>query len=452
MNFITRAIAVLVLGVNGLSAFAQPDNFQKLDGIIAVVGDEIILQSEIEARMLQEQMRGVTVSTDKGCVFLEEMLFEKLLLHNAKIDSLVVNDAEVMDEIDRRLTYYIELLGSIEAFEAEYGKSVAQWKDDFSKPIKEQLLAQKMQGSINQQVRSTPAEVIEFFNSTHKDSLPLIPEEISYSELVIQPEITDAQKRAVETKLDSIRDLVADGQMSMTLAATRYSEDPGSKYKGGCYSNIGRGQFVPAFEAAVFDTPTGGYSEVFETDFGYHFLRVTDKRGEQFIACHVLIKPKVDPHALENNGLRIDSVYNKLSSNKIEFDQAVLSYSTKKSSANQKGQVVNQRDGGIRFGVDELEPSIYFMIDALEKGGFSEPVNLVDEDGNGYWAIFRLDARHAAHRANPQDDYALFQSQVESDKRNQAMTDWVKEHLTEAYIRLDEDIENCEFEMNWKKD
>ena len=452
MNFISKASAVFVLGIMSLAAYAQPGDFQKLDGIIAVVGDEIILQSELEARLIQEQMSGGTIGPNKGCELLEEMLFEKLLLHNARIDSLVVSDMEVMDEIDRRLAYYIEMLGSIEAFEAEYGKSVAQWKDDFGKPIKNQLLAQKMQGSINKQVRSTPAEIIEFFEEAPKDSLPLIPEEISYSELVIQPEITVQQKRAVETKLDSIRDLVAEGKMSMTLAATRYSEDPGSKYKGGCYKNIGRGQFVPEFEEAVFDTPVGAYSEVFETDFGYHFLRVTDKRGEQFSACHVLMKPKIDPLALEKNGVKIDSVYQKLSSGKMSFEHAVLEYSTKTSSANQKGQVVNNRDGGVRFGVDELETSIYFMLDALEIEGFSEPVNLVDADGNGYWAIFKLNARHPAHRANPSDDYSLFQSQVENIKRQKAMSDWVEEHLEEAYIRLHEDLQNCQFDMNWKKD
>lgn len=452
MNFISKASAVFVFITMSITLFAQPGEFQRLDGIIAVVGDEIILQSELEARLFQEQMSGGTVGPNKGCELLEEMLFEKLLLHNARIDSLVVSDMEVMDEIDRRLAYYIEMLGSIEAFEAEYGKSVAQWKDDFGKPIKNQLLAQKMQGTINQQVRSTPAEVIEFYENSPKDSLPLIPEEISYSELILQPQITDEQKQAVASKLDSIRNLVAEGKMSMTLAATRYSEDPGSKYKGGCYTNIGRGQFVPEFEEAVFDTPVGGYSEVFETDFGYHFLRVTDKRGEQFSACHVLMKPKVDPIALERNGLKIDSVYNKLNSGVIDFEHAVLQYSTQENSANQKGQVVNNRDGGLRFGVDELETSIYFMLDALEEGGFSEPVNLIDSDGNGYWAIFKLDKRHPAHRANPQDDYSLFQSQVENIKRSKAMSDWVEEHLNEAYIRLDEDLKNCQFGMNWVKD
>lgn len=432
-----------------MSAFAQPDSFQLLDGIIAVVGDEIILHSEMENRVFQEKLQGKTVTLDNRCSMLEEMLFEKLLLHNARIDSLVVTDAEVMDEIDRRLAYYINMFGSIEAFEAEYGKSVTQWKDDFGKPIKSQLLAGKMQSSINQEVRATPAEVLEYYENTPVDSLPLIPEEISYSELVIQPQISEIQRQNLRNKVDSIRNLVASGKLSMTLAATRYSEDPGSKYKGGCYTNIGRGQFVPEFEAAVFDTPTGGYSGVFETDFGFHFLRVTEKRGEQFSACHVLMKPKVNPLALELNGATIDSVYQDISSGKITFDAAVLQYSTQETSANQRGQIVNARDGGTRFGIDELDPNIYFILDPLEEGGVSEPVQLIDADGNGYWTMLRLDARHIAHRANPQDDYALFQSQVENILRMDAMNEWVSKNISSTYIRIDPTFDDCEFQMNW---
>jgi peptidyl-prolyl cis-trans isomerase SurA len=449
MQITTRISAILFCCTVSMSAFAQPDSFQLLDGIIAVVGDEIILHSEMENRVFQEKLQGKTVTLDNRCSMLEEMLFEKLLLHNARIDSLVVTDAEVMDEIDRRLAYYINMFGSIEAFEAEYGKSVTQWKDDFGKPIKSQLLAGKMQSSINQEVRATPAEVLEYYENTPVDSLPLIPEEISYSELVIQPQISEIQRQNLRNKVDSIRNLVASGKLSMTLAATRYSEDPGSKYKGGCYTNIGRGQFVPEFEAAVFDTPTGGYSGVFETDFGFHFLRVTEKRGEQFSACHVLMKPKVNPLALELNGATIDSVYQDISSGKITFDAAVLQYSTQETSANQRGQIVNARDGGTRFGIDELDPNIYFILDPLEEGGVSEPVQLIDADGNGYWTMLRLDARHIAHRANPQDDYALFQSQVENILRMDAMNEWVSKNISSTYIRIDPTFDDCEFQMNW---
>ena len=436
-----------------LSLFAQPGNseFQLLDGIIAVVGDEIILNSAIEDRALQARIEGGEADESNKCGFLEELLFEKLLLHNARLDSLEVSDGEVMDEIERRLAYYIKMLGSVESFEAEYGKSVAQWKADFTEPILDQLLAQRMQQTISQEVRATPAEVLEYFEKTPVDSLPLIPEELSYSEIVLQPVISDRQKQAVRTTLDSIRNLVATGQLPMTLAATRYSEDPGSKYKGGCYENIARGVFIPEFEAAVFDTPLNGYSPVFESDFGYHFVRVTDKRGEQFSACHVLMKPRVNPLALESLSSKIDSIYASINAGSTTFERDVLSFSTRESSKNSKGQVVNPRDGGLMFGIDELDPNLYFLLEPLEIGEMSSPVQLVDDDGDGFWTILRLEDRKAAHRANPKDDYALFQSQIENNMRALDMNEWIDEHISDTFIRLSSEYINCEFNINWKQ-
>ena len=436
-----------------LSLFAQPGNseFQLLDGIIAVVGDEIILNSAIEDRALQARIEGGEADESNKCGFLEELLFEKLLLHNARLDSLEVSDGEVMDEIERRLAYYIKMLGSVESFEAEYGKSVAQWKADFTEPILDQLLAQRMQQTISQEVRATPAEVLEYFEKTPVDSLPLIPEELSYSEIVLQPVISDRQKQAVRTTLDSIRNLVATGQLPMTLAATRYSEDPGSKYKGGCYENIARGVFIPEFEAAVFDTPLNGYSPVFESDFGYHFVRVTDKRGEQFSACHVLMKPRVNPLALESLNSKIDSIYASINAGSTTFERDVLSFSTRESSKNSKGQVVNPRDGGLMFGIDELDPNLYFLLEPLEIGEMSSPVQLVDDDGDGFWTILRLEDRKAAHRANPKDDYALFQSQIENNMRALDMNEWIDKHISDTFIRLSSDYNNCEFNINWKQ-
>ena len=436
-----------------LSLFAQPGNseFQLLDGIVAVVGDEIILNSAIEDRALQARIEGGEADESNKCGFLEELLFEKLLLHNARLDSLEVSDGEVMDEIERRLAYYIKMLGSVESFEAEYGKSVAQWKDDFTEPILDQLLAQRMQQTISQEVRATPAEVLEYFDNTPLDSLPLIPEELSYSEIVLQPVISDRQKQAVRTTLDSIRNLVATGQLPMTLAATRYSEDPGSKYKGGCYENIARGVFIPEFEAAVFDTPVNGYSPVFESDFGYHFVRVTDKRGEQFSACHVLMKPRVNPLAIESLSSKIDSIYASINAGSTTFERDVLSFSTRESSKNSKGQVVNPRDGGLMFGIDELDPNLYFLLEPLEIGEMSSPVQLVDDDGDGFWTILRLEDRKAAHRANPKDDYALFQSQIENNMRALDMNEWIDEHISDTFIRLSPEYINCEFNINWKQ-
>jgi peptidyl-prolyl cis-trans isomerase SurA len=448
------ATSLLVLALCGAStaALAQPgvtESYQRLDGIIAVVGDEIVLDSDIRERVLQAKLEGRTVTEDQECSLLESILFEKLLLHHARLDSLEVTDAEVMSEIDRRLAYYLQMFGTIEAFEAEYGKSVAEWKAEFNDPVREQILAQKMQGEIDQSVRSTPAQVQDYFAAIPVDSLPLIPEELSYSELVMQPEVGEAQKMRTRSTLDSIRYLVETGKMSMTLAATRYSEDPGSKYKGGCYKNIGRGQFVPEFEGAVYETEVGGYSPVFESDFGFHFLRVTDRRGEQYSACHVLMKPTFDPKALDRMQSQIDSVSVKLALGDLPFETAVLKYSTRDETRNQKGQVVNMRDGGTRFGVDELDPNVFFLLQDLGEGEVSAPVQLLDEDNQAYWAMIRLDERFPAHRANPQDDYALFQQQVEAELREDALSTWIDKRIGESFIRVDSPYRECAMDMPW---
>ena len=447
-------MSLLVFALCGASnaAFAQPsasESYQRLDGIIAVVGDEIVLASDVRERVLQAKLEGRTVTDDQACSLLESILFEKLLLHNARLDSLEVTDAEVMSEIDRRLAYYLQMFGTIEAFEAEYGKSVAEWKAEFNDPVREQILAQKMQGEIDQSVRSTPAQVQDYFAAIPVDSLPLIPEELSYSELVMQPEVGEAQKMRTRNTLDSIRYLVETGKMSMTLAATRYSEDPGSKYKGGCYKNIARGQFVPEFEGAVYETEVGGYSTVFESDFGFHFLRVTDRRGEQYSACHVLMKPTFDPKALDRMQSQIDSVSVKLALGDLPFEAAVLQYSTRDETRNQKGQVVNVRDGGTRFGVDELDPNVFFLLQDLDPGEVSAPVQLLDEDNQAYWALIRLDERFPAHRANPQDDYALFQQQVEAELREDALSKWIDKRIGETFIRVDAPYEACTMDMPW---
>ena len=448
----TRTLMAGLLALCGLThLWAQPssDAYQRIDGIVAVVGDEIVLASDVRDRVTQAQLEGREVSADNECGLIESILFEKLLLHNARLDSLEVTEAEVMGEIDRRLTYYLQMFGSLEAFEAEYGKSVAEWKAEFQDPVREQILAQKMQAEIDQTVRSTPAEVQDYFDAIPADSLPLIPEELSYSELVMQPEVGEAQKMRTRNTLDSIRTLVSTGKISMTLAATRYSEDPGSKYKGGCYKNIVRGQFVPEFEGAVFETAIGDYSPVFESDFGFHFLRVTDRRGEQYSACHVLMKPTFDPRALEMMATTIDSVSVQLAMGATSFDAAVLRYSTREATRNQKGQVVNSRDGGARFGVDELDPNVFFLLQDLQPGEVSAPVQLVDEDNRAYWAMIRLEERFPAHRANPTDDYALFQQQVEADMREEALSKWIDKRIGETFVRVDAPYRDCAMDMPW---
>jgi peptidyl-prolyl cis-trans isomerase SurA len=449
----TKSLAIAAVWVMAIgNAWGQPGpapELKQIDGIIGVVGNEILLESEIATAVFSAKAQGVATDEAARCKMMEDLLFQKLLVHNARLDSIEVGDMEVMDEIERRLAYYIRMFGTVEAFEAEYGQTISEWKAEFQAPVQEQLMAQKMQAEINQQVRATPAEVQTYFAETHPDSLPLIPEALSYSEIVLQPTVTEGAKMATRTQLDSIRILVSTGKMSMTLAASRYSEDPGSKYKGGCYENISRGAFVPEFEAAVFDTPVGDLSPVFETDFGFHFLRVTEHRGELFSACHVLMAPKINASDLQEMGVIIDSLAGALSTDATTFDALVLSHSTSEATRNQGGKVVNDRDGSRRFGADELDANVYMLLNALTPGEVSPPVQLTNGDGLGYWTILRLDGRHEAHRANPTEDFSLFQSQVEANLRKSELNEWIGDHIEEAYIRIDPPYQECVTEFPW---
>tara|TARA_B110000285_G_C15122285_1_gene617940 strand:- start:331 stop:1749 length:1419 start_codon:yes stop_codon:yes gene_type:complete len=430
--------------------------FTPLDAIVAVVGDGILLESEVEAQafalkaqLAQQGQKANELNEKQRCNLLNELLFQKLLVHHAKLDSLEVSDGEIMDEIDRRLAYYIRMFGTVEAFEAEYGQSVSEWKAEFEDPVREQLLAGRMQAQINQQVRATPAEVQQLFTETPSDSLPLIPEAMRYRELVMQPSITEAQKASVRNTLDSIRTLVSTGQLSMTLAASRYSEDPGSKYKGGCYEDIGRGQFLPEFEAAVFDTPIGDLSPVFETEYGFHFLRTVDRRGQVFSACHVLMSANIDPVDLESMGETFDEVMVSLRSESLTFSDAVLQNSTRESSRNQGGLVVNPRDGSTLFGADELDPNLFFLLNGMANGAFSDAIQLVDDEDQGYWISVQLEERVPAHRANPLQDFGYFQNIVEATMRDEQLSTWMRKAINDTYVRIDTPYDGCVFQQDW---
>lgn len=434
-----------VLATASLFTQTEPE-LQKLEQIIAVVGNEIVLQSDVDAQVFQMEASGMPV-TDV-CPVVEQLMLQKLLLHQARLDSVEVDDGEVAAQIDRRLEYYISMFGSVEAFEAEYGKTVAAWKAEFREPMREQIMADRMQAEIEGQVRATPRDIADHFNAIPADSLPLIPEEVRYSRILIEPELTEQQKLTTRIALDSIRGAVVAGKLSLTLAAMRHSEDPGSKYKGGCYEDIRRGQFVPEMEAQVFATPEGAFSPVFETDYGFHFVKTTNIRGEVFSMCHVLMKPTVPASALANAAALADSITVMLSADSLTFEEAVSQFSTEEGTKNQYGRVINPRTGGLFHGVDELERTDFFLINELRPGEHSQPTAVQGAEQEAY-ALYRLDERKPAHAANPQQDYELFQMQVESDIRQKKLAKWVRRRLAETYVRLIADYDGCAFDQNW---
>jgi len=421
-----------------------------VDKIIGVVGDEIILYSDLKSSELEMTKGQANLSAPEQCVLVESLLYQKLLLHHARLDSVEVADAEVQSQVERRLTYFVSMFGSAEQFEQYYGKTVAQMKEEYFDVIKEQLLVQRMQSEITKDIKITPADVLRYHNSLPTDSLPLIGEQVQYSQLVIDPVIRESARQQIIQFLDSIRLDIINGRTSMTLQAARHSEDPGSRYKGGCYPLQSRGSFVPPYEAAIFSTPEGEYSPVFESDYGYHFIKVVEKRGDYYESCHILMSAKVTIADFDGAKLKADSLHKEIIAGRMSFKNAAVRFSTDKATRNQEGRVANPASG-FRFDVAQLPAEMNLILQGLDKGALSEPVLVTNSEGAQSYVIYRLDERLPAHRANMEQDYEIFQSQCDAAEKQKEVDRWVAKKLAWTYVSVNEDYQQCSFEFDWLK-
>ena len=282
-------------------------NAQSIDKVEAIIGDEIVLTSDIESQYLQYLSQENIQSEEVKCEIIEDILFQKLLINQAKMDSVVVTDEDIATEIDKRLNYFESQLGSIEKVEAYFGKLKAEIELELGKVIKNQFLAQKVQSSISSDVKVTPAEVKEFFNKQNKSDIPQVPSKVEITQIIIKPEISNEQKDKLRAKLNDFRARVYKGE-DFKMLATLYSDDPGSASKGGELGFVNRGDLVPEFERAAFRLKEGEISEVVESQFGFHIIQLIQRRGEQINVRHILLKTKVSSTALNNAKLKIEEI------------------------------------------------------------------------------------------------------------------------------------------------
>ncbi len=443
-----RNISLTLIGfILLIKAGAQPQ--QTVEQIIAVIGDEIVLLSDVE-NALNESFKGKTPTAEQRCKAFETILYQKLLLHHARVDSVEVSEGDVNAQVQRRIDYFVQMLGSEEAFEEYYGKNISTLKEDFFDMVMEQMLIEKEQQEVTKGVVTTPADVVKYYKAQPIDSIPLIPEQIAYSQIVFAPKIREREINRVIHFLDSLRSDIAVGRSSMTLQAAKWSEDPGSRYKGGCYPMQRRGTFVPEYEAAVYNTDEGKFTPVFKSDFGYHFVKVVEKRGDFYESCHILMTPKVSEKDLDMAHISADSVYALIYSKKIDFKMAARQFSTDEESKNQDGQVLSPSTGGLRHEIGAIQPEVNLLLSRLQPGEITEPVLNTTEDGSKSYVIYRLDERINAHRANLDLDYEIFQNAATAQAKNKATDVWVKTKLDRTYVRIEDEYKNnCSFEFDW---
>jgi len=424
----------------------QAQDEQIIDKIVGKVGDRIVLYSEVEIQFQQNQSQGQPVTR---CDVLDNILLEKLLVNQAELDSVQVAPEEVESELDSRFRYYINLLGSEAKFEEHFDKTVGQFKEEFRPEIRSLLLAQRMQQSVLSSVSVTPSEVRQFYHSLPSDSVPYFNAEVEVGEIIIKPQISKEEKDKAYNKLQDIKTRILDGSDTFESLAEVYSEDPGSGRAGGNLGWTNRGDFVSEFEAAAFSMTNGEISDIVESQFGYHLIKLLERRGNRINTQHILIKPKVTSEALSNTQQYADSIVNVIQRDTISFADAVKKYSEVEESRKAGGNLINPYNGTTIFEMDQIQPEYFFILESMEIGELSSPTILTEQDGSQNIKILKLLNKTAPHRANLDTDYDRIQQMARVQKQQQVLSDWVANKTGKTYVEISSEYSDCESLIKW---
>jgi peptidyl-prolyl cis-trans isomerase SurA len=440
-----KILAFILLFVSAGALFGQE---KVIDQVVAVVGSKMIKLSDIENQYTQYVLQGyIKNDTSFKCVLFEELLFQKLLLNQADIDSITVTDTQVETDLDRRLNYFATQMGGFDALEKFYNKTTLEIKTEFREIIKDQLLQQQVESKITENVKVTPSEVKAYFNNLLADSIPTIASEVEVGQIVKLPVIGESEKTIAKAKLTEIRDRIIKGEDFATLAIL-YSEDDGTAAKGGELGLTSRGSLDPDFEAAAFKLKEGEVSPIIKSAFGYHIIKLIERRGEMINVRHILIIPKVATEDLLAAKQALDTIYDKLKADSLTFEAAAKKYSDDPSK-NNGGIMVNTAAGTSKFTTDQLDVSVFYIVDKLKPGEYSQPVPMKTDEGTQAYRILYLKTRTDPHRANMKDDYDKIQEAALSEKQNEEVKAWIKEKAAITYIHIANEYLGCDYSYDW---
>lgn len=438
------ALFILLL-VLGFTVQAQQ---KVIDKVIAVVGKYPLLLSDYETYRLEKLKED---PNSLKCKAFEELLYSKLLLAQADRDSIVVSDAEVDAELNKRLAYYINMFNGDEAkFEAFYGKRTNVFKDDMTDDVRDQLVSQKMRQRITGEIKLTPSEVRDYFNKIPTDSLPVVNTELQLAHIVKMPPVNPESKKDARTAIESYRERVLKGE-SMSVLAALYSEDPGSAKNGGRYESILRGVMVPEFEAVAFRLKKGEVSEVFETPYGYHFIELIARKGETVDLRHILIAPKMTQLDVLGAKMFLDSLQKQIINGTITFENAAKKFSDDKETKQNGGLLINPNSGATKWEneeISQMDQNLVFVFDKMNVGDVSTPVQHNGPDGKPAFRILTIISRTDPHKMNVKDDYPKLLQMATFDKQRKLIKEWIERRSKLTYIKIDPDY-SCALEYNW---
>ena len=448
-----RRTLLLTLSLCGLMSVSAQDHV--VDEVIWVVGDEPILKSDVEVTRIQAAMEGQRWKGDPDCAIPEQLAVQKLFLHQAAIDSIEVTESEISQQIEGRIDYMVQQIGSREKLEEYRKQSLSQIRTSMHDDLRDQLMIQRMKESLVKDIQVTPAEVRRYFKDLPQDSIPFVPTEVEVQIIAQTPKISVEEINRVKDELRDYTDRVNRGETSFQTLARLYSEDPGSRRSGGEMDYVGRGVLDPAFAAVAFNlTDPKKISKIVESEFGFHIIQLVDKRGDKIKVRHILRKPVVADSAIQQSLARLDSIAADIREGKFTFEDGASVISDDKDTRMNRGLMANRSENGqtSRFQMQDLPPEVAKAVDTLKVGEISQPFQMINERGKTVCVIAKLKSRTEGHKATITEDFQVMKDVVLAKRRADKLHQWVVDKIKSTYIRINDSYRNCDFEYEgWVK-
>ena len=446
-------IIIFVLFLSKQNLYSQENSRFKLDGVASVVGDFVILDSDIDKTFSEMESQGISTKNVTRCELLGKLMEDKLYAHHAIQDSLEVSDTEIYSYVDQSIEYFIEQIGSLEKVLEFYNKKdELSFRDELYELNKIQKLSQLMQSKIVDDVEVTPEEVKLFYESIPVVDLPIFGTELEISQIVIEPNVSEEEKNRVIDMLNSFKNDVEEKGLSFASKAILYSQDPGSRANGGKYTlHRKRPRMVKEFRDVAFSLEEGEISSPFKTEFGWHILTVEKIRGQQVDVRHILITPNIDESKLTESKKLLDTIRKRILDNEIEFKDAAFNFSFEKETRNNGGKLINPITGDTRFELTKMDPKLYNQVKNLDEGAISLPLLETDRSGLKKYKIIMVSKRFEEHLANFSKDFAKIKDLALKDKQLKAVKKWLKLKIDETFININKSFRSCNFSNNWNK-
>ena len=423
-----------------------------IDEVIWVVGDEAILRSEVEEERLRAQYEGTPIAGDPYCVIPEQLAVQKLFLHQAIIDSVEANESSVSHQVDMRMNYYFNQIGSKEKMEEYFRKTSSEIREEMITTVRNQMIIQQMQQKLTSDIKPTPAEIRRYYNTLPMDSIPMMPAQVEVQILSFEPPVPIEETERIKQKLREFTERVQNGSADFGMLARLYSEDTESAKRGGELGFVGKGQLVPEFAEVAFNlSDPKRVSRIVQTEYGYHIIQLIEKKGERINCRHILLRPRISATDKVKAIERLDSIRQLVTKDSMQFEQAVVMFSQDKNTVMNAGLMINPNTGSSRFEYQDLAPEIAKQIYSLNEGDVSQPFVMMDQTKNReVCAIVRVKKKTDVHRANLTDDFQAIKSMLEAKLSADFIHNWILQKQKKTFVQISPEWQGCDFEYpNW---